>query len=76
MVNITVLQLMNMLEKDESIRNYQSRWRELRSLLEKQAEVASQQERALDLPLASGTSTASKNMFVRQEVRTDGAANQ
>jgi len=43
MAEITVLQLMDMIEQDESIRNYQSRWRELRSLLEKQAEVASQQ---------------------------------
>jgi phosphopantetheine adenylyltransferase len=37
MTEITVLQLMDIIEKNENIRNYQSRWRELRELLEKQA---------------------------------------
>lgn len=48
MAEITVLQLMDMIEKDESIRNYQSRWRALRALLEKQSEVAAQQITQLD----------------------------
>lgn len=42
MAEITVLQLMDIIEKNPSINNYQSRWRELRDLLEKQALNASQ----------------------------------
>ena len=49
MANITVLQLMDMIEKYKSIKNYQSRWRELRSLLELQEYAASQQPLAPDV---------------------------
>jgi len=37
MAEIKVLTLMDMIERDKEICNYQSRWRALRDLLEKQA---------------------------------------